>query len=270
MNDAISCIYRVGAHSILPSNWQGQNLSLPDSKFYYVEKGNIVVEIYGQTITAGPGDLLLIPAHTLHSCWLTEEHYAEKSWCHFSLKNGSTEFFENCQVSPLLHVKDRITVKKLFRMLFSSHDMSTAQKNLTATAAICGLVQYYFEHSAVTLHEATSDRIKQVILYIDEHYTENITLEELARISSYSPTHLSKCFRDATGVPPIRYLNNVRIEQAKYLLQYSSEPINRVMERCGFSDAAYFSRAFKKMLGYSPQTFRDLYRGNSAAIISKK
>ena len=260
MNDAISCVYRVGDRSILPSSWQGQNLRLPDSKFYYVEKGNIVVEIYGQTITAGPGDLMLIPAHTLHSCWLTEERYAEKSWCHFSLKNGAAEFFESCQVPPLLHVKDRITVKRLFRTLFSSHDMPAARKNLTATAAICGLVQYYFDHTAVIVQEAASDRIKQVITYISEHYTENITLEQLAKLSSYSPTHLSKRFRDATGIPPIRYLNNVRIEQAKYLLQYTSDPISRIMERCGFSDAAYFSRAFKKVLGYSPKTFRDLYR----------
>ena len=117
MNNAVSLIYRVGARSVLPANWHGANLRLPDSKFYYVEQGQIVVEIYGQTIVAGPGDLLLIPANVLHSCWLTEEKFAVKSWCHFSLKQGANDFFENCTVPPILSVKDPSLVADLFRQL---------------------------------------------------------------------------------------------------------------------------------------------------------
>jgi AraC-like DNA-binding protein len=259
MNEAISCSYRLGARSVLPQNWYGYNLCLPDSKLYYVEKGQIVLQIYDQTITAGPGDLLLIPAQTVHSCWLTEDCYAEKSWCHFSLKNGTNEFFENFIIPPMIHVKNRALVKRLFCQLFSSHTMPIPQKTLTATTAICSLVHYYFAQSEISLREIASDRIYQVITYIDQHYTENITLDQLTQIANYSTTYMSKCFRNATGLPPIRYLNNVRIERAKYLLQFSNDSIGRIMEQCGFSDAAYFSRTFKKMLGYSPQTFRNLY-----------
>ena len=260
MQDTITCTYRVGAQSVLPQGWQGQNLRLPDSKFYYVEKGEIFVEIYGRTILAIPGDLLLIPANTVHSCRLTEKLYAEKSWCHFSLKNGSREFFESYNIPPVIHIKDRAVINKLFGTLFSSHNMDEDQKGLVAATAICGLVQYYLEHSNTTRTDTGTDRIKKVIAYMNSHYTENITLQQLSGLAGYSPAHLSKCFRDATGVPPIRYFNNVRIEQAKYLLQYSDDTVGRVMERCGFSDAAYFSRAFKKVMGYSPQAFRELYR----------
>lgn len=260
MNNAVSCIYRVGARSVLPHNWQGHHLSLPDSKFYFIEKGSIVLEIYQQTYIAGPGDLLLIPAHTVHSCWMTADLYAEKSWCHFNLKNGASDFFENCTIPPLLHVEDRTVVENLFQLLFSSHDMPAPQNNLTAATAICSLVQYYFNHSAVERREISADRIRQVARYIDRHYAEAITLEQLAQLANYSTSHLTKCFRDTTGVSPIRYLNNVRIEHAKYLLQYSRDSIGSVMERCGFSDASYFSRCFKRSLGYSPQGFRELYR----------
>ena len=258
MNDAVTCIYRVGAQSILPQHWQGHDLRLPDSKFYYVEKGEIRMEIYGTSFVAGPGDLLLIPANALHSCSLTESRYAKKSWCHFSLKRGSSDFFEGYTVPPLLHVKDKTLVSRLFRQLIASDGLPVGQRDLAATTAICALVQYYFDHSAVLCREASADRIAQVIGYIDQHYTEAITLAELAKLCNYSPAHLTKRFRESTGVPPIRYLNNVRLEQAKYLLQFSSLPVSQVMEQCGFSDAAYFSRSFKKMLGYSPQAFRDL------------
>lgn len=260
MDGMLTCICHVEARSVLPPTWQGHDLSLPDSKFYYVEKGAIVVEIYGETLTAGPGDLLLIPAHTRHSCYLTEDAYAEKSWCHFELKNGTVDFFENYTVPPLLHVPDRAVVKRLFRSLIAARELPTAQKALASSAAICGLVQYYFDHAHPTPREAAEDRIRRVATYIEEHYTEQLTLESLARLANYSSVHFSKRFRECTGQPPMRYLNNVRIEQAKYLLQFTETPVNRIMEEIGFTDPAYFSRFFKKMLGCSPQTYRKLYR----------
>ena len=260
MDDRLTCICHVEARSVLPPTWQGYDLSLPDSKFYYVEKGEIVVEIYGETLTAGPGDLLLIPAHTLHSCYLTKDAYAEKSWCHFELKSGTADFFENYTVPPLLHVSDRAHVDGLFRTLVDARRLPPAQRSLAASAAICGLVKYYFDHTRPTLRAAADDRIRRVATYIEEHYTDTLTLDFLARLANYSAVHFSKRFRECTGLPPMRYLNNVRIEQAKYLLQFTDEPINRIMEKIGFTDPAYFSRFFKKTLGYSPQTYRLLCR----------
>lgn len=260
MKGAINCIYRVGAYSILTQDWQGTNLCATDSRLYYVEKGAIVVQIYGQTITAGPGDLMLIPSRTVHSCWLTEDSYAEKCWCHFSMRNAAGEFFERFALEPVLHVPDREVVRKLFDQLFASHDMPAPQRDLAATTALCGLVQYYFDHTKVSLRESASERVIKVIDYIDRHYTENLSLEQLAEIAGYSTTHLSKRFREVTGMPPVQYLNLIRIDRAKYLLQYSDEPIGRIMEQCGFTSAAYFARVFRKMLGYSPQMFRELHR----------
>lgn len=260
MRGSINCVYQSGTRSVLRQDWQGTNICLTrDSKFYYVEKGEIVVQIYDQTITAGPGDLMLIPAQTVHSFWLTEDGYAEKSWCHFELRNSAGEFFEQFVLEPVVKVQDRALIRNLFDQLFSSHDMPAPQKDLVATTAICSLVQYYFEHSKVSKH-STANRIKKVTDYIDRHYMEKVSLEQLAQIACYSSKHLSKCFRDTTGLSPIRYLNTVRIERAKYLLQYSDESIGRIMEKCGFTDAAYFSRIFKKTLGYSPQVFRELCR----------
>lgn len=259
MNEMISCIYWSGGYGLLPQNWQGHNLVLTESVFYYIEKGSIVLQIDGQTITAVPGDLILIPAQTMYSCWLTEERYAEKSWCHFNVRSGAGEFFEKFSIPPVLHVKDRRTVSRLFRQLFSTHKTCSPHNNIVATTAICGLVQYYFEHSTITENEIAPDRIRRVIDHIDRHYAENISLEELAQLSNYSTTHLSKYFRDVTGYPPIRYLNNVRLLRARHFLQYTDEPISKVVELCGFSDAAYFSRSFKKKYGCSPQIFRDAY-----------
>lgn len=259
MKGSISCVYQTGARSVLWQDWQAHNACFTrESKIYFVEKGEIVIQIYGQTITAGPGDLLLIPAQVVHSFWLPEGGYAEKFWCHFELKNSSGEFFKQFVLEPVVKVTDHELIRKLFQQLLSSHEMPAPQKDLVATTAICSLVQYYFEHSNVSVNNLTANRIQKVIDYISKHYMERISLEQLAEIACYSPKHLSKRFRETTGLPPIRYLNAIRIERARYLLQYSDEPIGQIMEKCGFTEAAYFSRVFKKTLGYSPQMFREL------------
>lgn len=260
MNEAISCIYWVGARSELTKNWNGENLCLSYSKFYYVEEGEIVVQIYDQTVTAGPGDLMLIPAWVEHSCCLSESGYARKVWCHFTLRGASGKFFEQFVMPPVIHVQNKNLIKRLFKQMLNAQDLPSPQKELSVTTAVCSMVQYYFEQSKAATREIASDRVKQVIEYIEHHYAENLTLEQLAQIAGYSTTHLSKCFHDVTGMPPIRYLSHVRIEQAKHLLQYSDDPIGRIMEQCGFTDAAYFSRIMKKTLGYSPQNYRELYR----------
>lgn len=262
MKNTISCTYRFGVRSILPSDWEGENLSVPASKFYYVEKGELIIEIFGKTLVAVPGDLILIPANTPHSFRLTESRYAEKSWCHFDLKRGTADFFENYTIPPLIHVEDTALVEELFRRLLSASKLPLEQQELVTTGAICGLVEYYFSHTDVVEREVADDRIHAVIMFIEQHYADSLTLDQLAKFAGYSPNHLGKRFKDVTGYPPMRYLSNVRIERAKQLLQGTNEAIATIMERTGFTDAAYFSKSFKRMIGYSPKKFRKLHHSS--------
>lgn len=258
MNKPISCNYRIGAYSVLPPHWQGRNLCLPDSKFYFVQEGEIVVEIADQRIVAGPNDLLLIPARTVHSCYLTESNYAAKSWCHFELKYDNRDFFEHYSIPVKIHIADDPTVGRLFRDLFATSRLSPPHCDLIASAILAQLVQYYFEHADVRKRIPAEDRIHLAIRYIEEHYADPLTLHQLASLVGYSPGHFSSSFKRATGYPPMRYLNNVRINHAKNLLQFTSESVTSILEKTGFTDATYFSKYFKQCIGYSPLKFRML------------
>lgn len=258
MNKSISCNYRIGAYTVLTPNWQGRHLCLPDSKFYFVQDGEIVVEIDNQRIVAGPNDLLLIPARTVHSCYLTEANYAAKSWCHFELKYDNRDFFEHYRIPPKIHVEDDATVCRLFRELFATDQLSPPHCDLIASAVLAQLVQYYFEHADIQKHISSENRIHTVIRYMEEHYANPLTLRELAALVGYSPGHFSSSFKRATGYPPIRYLNNLRINHAKNLLQFTDESVTSILEKTGFTDATYFSKYFKRCIGYSPIKFREL------------
>lgn len=103
--------------------------------------------------------------------------------------------------------------------------------------------------------EEIANMLKQ---FIKENYTENININFIAEKLNYSTSYLSRLFSQHTGVSPYRYIIELRINRAKYLLQnYRELSINQVGGMIGYPDQSYFSRIFKKITGKSPQEYRE-------------
>ena len=98
--------------------------------------------------------------------------------------------------------------------------------------------------------------VSKVIAYINTHYAEEITLETLSNMFYISPCYLSRTFKKVSGLPFPRYLNNVRIKEAKRLLRKTKMPVGAVGEAVGYVSNAHFGRAFKSLTGRSPQEYR--------------
>jgi AraC-like DNA-binding protein len=95
---------------------------------------------------------------------------------------------------------------------------------------------------------------------IDRRFSEPLTPAEIAAGLYISPRHLRQVFRQEFGLSPLAYLVNRRIDEAKRLLAASDRPIQAVAEACGFGDAFYFSRVFRKVVGASPSAYRTRQR----------
>ncbi len=91
--------------------------------------------------------------------------------------------------------------------------------------------------------------------YIEAHYAENISLEQLTQIAYLSPFHLVRIFHDEIGLPPHAYLTQVRINRAKTLLS-QGWPITEVAFEVGFVDQSHLTRRFKRILGMTPAQYR--------------
>ncbi len=87
--------------------------------------------------------------------------------------------------------------------------------------------------------------------YLTEHYTDVVTLDELAALAGLSPFHLLRTFSAAVGMPPHVYLTQVRVTRAKALLA-AGLPIAEVAALTGFVDQSHFSRHFKRTVGVAP------------------
>ncbi|MBB6634548.1 AraC family transcriptional regulator [Cohnella thailandensis] len=96
------------------------------------------------------------------------------------------------------------------------------------------------------------------ISYIEDHYLEPLTLEDIAAQSDISVRHLNRIFRAYYQTTPFAYLQRLRLERACSLLRNSNLSITEISYSCGFYDSNYLARQFKKTYGMSPKAFRKM------------
>ena len=92
--------------------------------------------------------------------------------------------------------------------------------------------------------------------YIDLHFKESLTLEQLAEDSHMSKYYLSHAFKREYGVSPINYMISRRIEESKYLLAETDLSLSQIAQLLGFSSLSYFSQVFHRTQGVSPKEYR--------------
>ena len=102
----------------------------------------------------------------------------------------------------------------------------------------------------------SSEWMKDILIYINEHMDEPLTLTILAQKALVSPAHFSRVFKETTGIGLVVYVNTKRIIKAKELLQETNHTIAHIAEMCGFESMPQFYRTFKKYNEKTPATFR--------------
>ncbi|MEO6979358.1 MAG: AraC family transcriptional regulator [Mucilaginibacter sp.] len=110
-------------------------------------------------------------------------------------------------------------------------------------------------------------RISNIYNYIMQHYSEPITLEDVARVAYMTPESFCRYFKKHTGHTFVSFLNQVRINEAcKKLIAHKFESINAVAYKCGFQSITNFNRVFKYVIGNSPRGYLDNYNNNIISL----
>lgn len=99
-------------------------------------------------------------------------------------------------------------------------------------------------------------RMKDMLQYIQEHYSEPLSAADIARSAAVSESECLRCFRSTIGVPPTQYLKQYRVQRAAELLASTVWSAAEVGARCGFPDASYFAKAFRQLKGRTPSEYR--------------
>ncbi|MCG8619411.1 MAG: helix-turn-helix domain-containing protein [Desulfobacterales bacterium] len=107
------------------------------------------------------------------------------------------------------------------------------------------------------------DQIKAAQTYIENDFSNIESIEEIAREVGVSPRHFIRRFKKATGDPPLKYLQQVRIEKAKEKLETTRETVENITWAVGYKDLSSFGRLFKQYTGLSPKVYRDRFSPHS-------
>ncbi|MED2973753.1 response regulator [Fictibacillus sp. B-59209] len=104
-------------------------------------------------------------------------------------------------------------------------------------------------------NKETNDPIKLAKKYIDEHFHEAVSLEQVAEMAGLSPTYFTKLFKEETDVTFIEFLTEIRLRKAMKLLNQNQYSLKQICFMVGYKDPNYFSRVFKKQFLLSPKQY---------------
>lgn len=125
-----------------------------------------------------------------------------------------------------------------------------------AAARLDLLLTHVGRFAAQTAHEQPRARIWASLNYMNGHYMEHLTMETLSAMEYLSVSRYAALFRRALGRSPQRYLIELRLRNAQELLMRTDMSISEVARSVGYDDALYFSRLFRKYMGFSPREAR--------------
>ena len=111
-------------------------------------------------------------------------------------------------------------------------------------------------HISITAFNNVSPECMAIKDYIDNHYKDPLTLEQLAFQAHQNKYYVAHTFKEAFGIPPIKYLMERRVEESKYLLDETDYSIGQIASIVGFSSSSHYSQAFRRNSNLSPNEYR--------------
>ena len=116
----------------------------------------------------------------------------------------------------------------------------------------------YINQQFIRRHE--DQQIHKVQSWLDEHYQQTFSLDTLASQFGFGTRNFIRRFKEATTQTPVRYLQALRLEKAKYLLESTKQTIETITYAIGYDDSNSFSRLFKDRVGISPSAYRKKFQ----------
>ncbi len=150
-------------------------------------------------------------------------------------------------------IDDKFLLQKYLELFQTDDDQLTV--DVQQTDFLTALVGYFSQvKNSVKKLKSVQPAIKKVREYLDANFTEQISLDELARVADISKYHLCRTFYDAIGVSPHVYQNHLRLNSAKKML-VQKKPIADIAYELGFYDQSHFGKYFKSFSGVTPRRY---------------
>lgn len=234
----------------------------------YVRSGAARIRVADDEFTAHSGDLVIVDTGDFHNS-SSYEYRNHLDFIIFDPSIISPRYRHSNFSSPLVTAAQlaQYGMTEAVRDLFSEVTLELREKKPfyqeIVSAALCSFF-YRLRRCHPCVDDPDTARshrmamlydMQQLLTYIDEHYSENITLSFAAQKMNFSESHFSRIFKRVVGLNFVTYLNAVRLEQAVTLLKSTAGKISDIALACGFENIRSFNRTFKEYTGYTPTQF---------------
>ena len=270
-NDPFSSILHITDIGYYPKAWhhfRERKEPISQYVFIYCIEGAGWYRINGQEYTVNANQYFILPAGTEHTYGADDANPWTIYWIHFKGKLAS-HFAKQCarpiEIKPGLHSRISIRID-LFEEIFHTLEMGYSHENLLFACSIfyhyLGTLRYLQQYREAGRNEADkNDIVTAAIHFMRENLEKKLTLHEIAEHIGYSASHFSVLFSKRTGYAPLAYFNQLKIQQACQLLDFTDMKVNQVCFKIGIEDNYYFSRLFSKIMGMSPREYKKMKKG---------
>ncbi len=226
----------------------------------FVTQGSIVISLDNREKTVTENELIIIPPQQLHAGIPGKEGVKVYSiFLDIDALSNKT-FVSNIYFKPLLEGKisfiNTTSSPEIIKTVREFINSTKTANTIYTQGKVYELIGLIFELSDSINKSTLSTKMQKILEYIQKHYSEDISSNSICTEFGYTESHLCRLFKKHTGVTVSKYVQTLRIENAKKLLQETDMEINRISETCGFLDFSYFCRCFKSFVRYTPSDFR--------------
>ena len=252
------------------SKYEGDWHSLPHthqfSELFYVLRGEGVFYIENEKISVKTDDLMIINPYIEHTEKTLPNNPMEYivfgvEGLAFSFNNPDQDTSKGYSFYSYGHEKNQFI--NFAQLMIHEFENKKPGFEKVCHGLLEVLLVYISRKQNLSVISNSSFRLsKECALakrYIDINYSQNITLDSLAKITHINKYYLAHSFTECIGQSPINYLADRRIEACKELLTTSDLSVTQIASSAGFSSQSYFSQLFNKKTGMSPRQYRKLY-----------
>ncbi|MBQ7039542.1 MAG: helix-turn-helix domain-containing protein [Clostridia bacterium] len=235
-----------------------------EHELYYLKRGEACYFIEDRLFSIHEGAFVFIPKGVLHRT----QYFTSREVERFLIKVDS-DFFEPKHLTPLFKTLQKRPVQyvdnknlpifeELFDKIRSLPSPATENSRILRRIYIAEVLALLCEMSLTdsdVSHNTDDSLIASVQDYVNQNHSKTITLSQLSMYFSVSEEHLSRKFKQKTGVCISEFINFQRVSHAAELLKRKSATVTDVATECGFNDSNYFSTVFKKYMGITPKKY---------------
>ena len=231
--------------------------------FFHVREGEGILTYEGKTYSLKKDSCVFVDCHKAYSHATSPERLWTLEWCHFNgptlsyvydkyVERGGRPVFEPEDVDGFCNVWQR-----LFDLASGSDYVKDMKINECLGELLTLLMVESWHPEDVADMPAKKKSVVPVKAWLDAHYAEKITLDDLSARFFVNKYYLTRVFKEHYGQSINAYLLGVRITRAKQLLRFTDKSVEEIGLECGLGALHYFSRVFKEVEGMPPSKYRE-------------